>query len=333
MKPPFTATSPTAPAEPFTAGWNRFWFTPADPRPLCALRIGVGLFAALYFLSWSPDLPRWLAADGLLPVDTVAAFLAEDPTALSADPTARATLPIYLASPLQGCTSDGALWTFHYAAILAAAALACGLFTRTATIMTLAALLSYVHRAPLLAGLSEPVLAFLLFYLCFAPAGVGFSLDRRLFSGEKPPLSTGSGSIAANIALRLIQVHLAAFYLMIGACKLYGDGWWDGLAIWHLLAQTQSRPLDLTFLRDYELLLNGWTHFVLYTQLAFGVLIWNHCWRPYVLGAAALMWLSLIPATGQPQFCLLMILASGVFLPEETWRSRNTKEGNHGQST
>ena len=43
------------------AGWNRFWFTPADPATLGAIRIFAGAMLFYTHLVWSLDLParRW----------------------------------------------------------------------------------------------------------------------------------------------------------------------------------------------------------------------------------------------------------------------------------
>jgi hypothetical protein len=111
-----------------------------------------------------------------------------------------------------------------------------------------------------------------------------------------------------------MQVHLAALYFVMGAAKLYGDFWWDGEAIWFLMAQTHSRPIDLSFLRGWELLLNAWTHLIAFTHLAFAALVWNRLTRPIVLALAAVTWLSLIPVTGQALLCLLMTAASVVYI-------------------
>ncbi len=44
-----------------------FWFRPCDPTLTSLLRIGGGLTALLHLASYSGDLVRWFAADGLLP--------------------------------------------------------------------------------------------------------------------------------------------------------------------------------------------------------------------------------------------------------------------------
>ena len=38
------------------SGWNRFWFTPADPAVVCGLRVFVGLAAIYYLISQAADL-------------------------------------------------------------------------------------------------------------------------------------------------------------------------------------------------------------------------------------------------------------------------------------
>jgi hypothetical protein len=284
------SSSPSKPApaswsQQWQQAWEQFWFTPADPRPLAALRIVVGLAALLYLWSFSYDLARWFGPQGLLAQETV--------DVLARGPDQR---DVYRFSLLSLAHTPTELWVIHIAAIAAA-----------------------------IGGLLDPVLSMFLFYLCFAPAGACCSLDRLLgmpwwlAGGDRP-------SVAATIPLRLMQIHLAALYAVMGASKLYGNAWWDGEAIWLLMAQTHSRPLDLTGLRTWPFLLGGWAHLVAYTQLAFAALVWSRLTRPIILALAALAWLSLIPVTGQALFCLFMVAANIIYLP--TWAVR-TRDAIH----
>lgn len=293
--------------------WNRFWFTPADPLPLCVVRIGTGLLALGYFLSLSGDLTRWFAASGLLPVSLVETWLASSGT-----PNYHYSLLSYFGQPAE-------LWGVQACAIVVSLLLAAGLFTRISTVLTLLMLLSYIHRAPMIAGHQEPVLAFLLFYLCIAPAGKYLSVDawlarRRAADAHYQP-SGPALSLAAAIALRLIQVHLAAFVAMSALNKVNGYGWWNGEAMWVLMAQTHSRPLDLSGIRDYVLLLNAWTHAIVIFELLFPVLIWNRLARPILLVAGAVLWLSLALVTGLGLYALTLIVGTLAFVSPETWRS------------
>jgi len=301
-------------ADVFGRKWNQFWFSAGDLLPLCVLRVFVGALAAAYFLDVGMGLNEWYASDGVLPPAALTRLL---------DLTNSGTE--YRYSYLSGLPASGALLMVHGMAIVFALMFAAGLLTRVAGLLTLAALLAYVHRLPQVAGHMEPVLSFLLGYLCIAPAGARLSIDRRLFGASKKNetlrlvLGAADQPVAANVALRLIQVHLAMFYAMMGLTKLYGDAWWEGSAVWILLAQTQSRPLDLTALRRWgqigEYLVNFWTHAIVYFELAFGVLIWTRIGRPILLWLSVLIWLSVIVATGHLLFGLTMLAANAAFLP------------------
>jgi hypothetical protein len=318
------ANNQTGLIDAFGRGWNRFWFTPADPRPACVLRIAVGLMAMLHFAGLGLGLDRWYASDGLLPPAAVANLL---------ELTGQEAVGRYTYLNL---LQDGAqLRVVRGAAIVAAALFAAGLFTRISGVLALVSLLAFVHRVPQVAGLAEPILAFLLAYLCIAPAGACLSLDGVLHGwrakkkdAAAPAADPRQPSVAANIGLRLIQVHLAMFCLMMGLSKLYGDAWWFGNAIWILLAQTESRPLNLTGLRQGgqwgEYLINAWTLGTVYFELAFPVLVWNRTARPWLVTLGLVVWTALVLATGQLLLGLTLIVASGAFLPPEcfSWGTR-----------
>jgi len=309
-------------AESFGTAWNCFWYTPADPRPCALLRIIVGLLAVLHFLDLASGLTVWYARDGVLPPAAVSRIL--ELTSPTGDD--------YRFTYLGRIAAGGELWTLHALAIAVALAFAAGLFTRIIGVLTLVALLAYVHRVPMVAGHAEPVLSFLIIYLVIAPSGACWSIDRWLKqrrSASSLPQEPAEPSVAANIGLRLIQVHLAMFYAMLGLTKLYGDAWWDGSAIWFLLAQTESRPLNLTGLRRLGepgmYLLNFWTHAVVYFQLAFSVLIWNHFTRSVLLILSIFIWLSMILASGHLIFALAMLAAGLAFVPR--WSGTPRKGG------
>lgn len=302
-------------ADALGSAWNRFWFTPADPLPCAVLRIAVGLLAIAHLLSLGIDLDRWYTADGLLPPATVRALSEIRLRDGTLEPTYRATYLTYFSRP-------GQLWVAHIAAIVVAVAFAAGLLTRVTGPLTTAALLAYVHRAPMIAGHVEPVLGFLLIYLSIGPSGSYLSIDRWLFRRRQATSpADAEPSLWANLAIRLIQVHLAMFLLMMGLTKLYGDAWWNGIAIWHLLAQTQSRPFDMSFFQKWgqngEYFVNFWTHSVVYYELAFPILIWNRHARPLLLGLGVVIWISLVLASGLLLFGLTMLVATAAFIPAE----------------
>lgn len=298
-------------ADAFGQAWNRFWFTPASPFPCAVLRILIGLIVVAHLLTLSGDLDRWFSRDAMLSQANIRALI-----------NANVDDPFFHYSYFSVLTPTEAAIA-HWAAIAVALLFTLGALTRVTGAVTLIALLAYIHRMPIVVAHAESVLVFLLAYLVIAPSGALFSIDAWLAARRGRPAGKqpDEPSVAAGIALRMIQVHLAAFIAMMGMSKFYGDAWWDGIAIWHLLAQTHSRPLDLTFLRRNEYLLNFWTHAVAYFELAFPVLVWPRLTRPIMLALAIVIWLSIIISSGLLSFGLLMIAASLAYWPPSTLRA------------
>jgi hypothetical protein len=182
-----------------------------------------------------------------------------------------------------------------------------GCFSRVTSVLTLLAVLSYIHRGPMLAGPMEVVLAMLLVYLCLAPTGAAYAWDVR--RQAEPP----GRSVMANLSQRLIQLHLAGLYLMTGLNMLAGETWWSGDAVWWLLAHSESRLIDLTFLgrsQGGRYLLNLTTHLTAAFFLLFGLLCWSRLARPLLLLAGLCVWTFIGMVTGQLAYALLMMALS-----------------------
>ena len=277
--------------------WNRFWFEPSHPASVAALRIVAGLATLYYLLSAIPDLITFLGADGLLPNATILRALQQD-----------ADISNYRVSILYYFDDPVMLWAFHIFSIAAALAFTAGLFSRVTNVVTLIVVLSWVHRLPLFTWQFEPILTMLLLYLCFAPTGACYSIDRR-WKGPPTP------SWTATIAVRLIQVHVCMLYVMFALSKLASPVWWLGGGAYLLAAQSEARVVDFTFLRDYLFVINLWTHAIVLFELAFPILIWGRLWRPIMIALSLPIWLGIALLTGLVDFALLMILVNLAFIP------------------
>ena len=298
-------------------GWNRFWFTPADPLPLSFLRIAVGVLVVAHLLMLGIDLERRFARDGLLPPEAVMNLVKMEV----------ADQPYYHYSYFNRLGPNETRLV-HYLAIGVASAFTLGFLTRVTGVLTVVALLSYVHRLPLVVGHADPVLVFLVAYLSIGPSSAWWSIDRWIASLRcNDPAKAAAPSLLAGLSIRFIQVHLAAFVAMMGLTKLWGDAWWNGDAIWFLLAQTLSRPVDLSALQGWQYFVNFWTHAVAYFELAFPILIWNRHARPLLLMLGVLLWGSLLLATGLLLFSLTLIVASLAFVPAASFRSLLVRAG------
>jgi hypothetical protein len=292
-------------AQSFGDGWNRFWFTPRDVLPLSVLRVLTGLVALAWLGGQTADLVCWFGPHGLLPLDIA--------RQVAGGATGQAVARL---SWFYGTDSPGLLWTIHVVSLLVVAAFTVGWFTRISNVLSLVVVLSYIHRAPLITGQLEPVLTMVLAYLCLAPTGDYLSVDRwrrKVPVGFRPRQTVG-----AAISQRLLQVHVAALSVMIGLTMLAGQPWWNGTAMWLLIARTDSRLVDLSGLHRFPFLVNAWTHGVVAFQLLYGVLIWHRLARPLLLAVAVVAWSTLAAVTGLLSYCLMMLAANVVFLSPDS---------------
>ncbi len=287
-----------------SAGWNRFWFSPADPATLGVVRILAGLMLLYTQLVW-----MWASADffgpfSWLPSETVQLV---EPGSFSW-------------SHLHGLNSPAALMISHLMAITAALALTLGLWTRPAAILTFLMTVSYNHRVPgALYGLDQ-VNTFLAFYLAIGPCGACYSLD-RWFKHRAGITSPTDRSVAANLAIRLMQVHLCVIYLFAGLSKLQGASWWDGSAFWGGVASLEYQSLDLTWLADWPLTVNFITHVTVFWEVSYCVLVWNRFTRPIVLLLAICVHGGIALALGMKTFGVAMIFANLSFVSPQIIRA------------
>jgi hypothetical protein len=290
----------------FGDGWAAFWFLPSDPATVSAIRLLTGLVIVYLHVTLSFDLVSFFGPQGMLPVADIAPLEANN------------------FSYLNFATSDGEVWAMHLLGLAVLVLFAAGLWTRVTTVLALVVFLSVVHRAPMITGRTEVVLAMVLLYLCIAPCGARFSLDawrarKRPNSGTaQPALVQVSPSTTATIAARLIQVHLALLVSMMAFSQLSDGVWWNGSGIWFLITREQSRLIDFSGLVSSPLLVDLWTHCFVAFELLFPILVWVPIFRPLVLGLGVLAWTSLGLVTGDLTFSLMLLIASLAFVAPST---------------
>lgn len=280
--------------------WDRFWFTPADPLPLAVVRVVAGALLVWSCAVWLMDADAFFGPDGWLregdvwrmndqPWQWSWFFVAGSPTAV------RVLLLVTM---------------------VAAACLTVGLGTRLAAVVSLAGFLSAVNRTPLTVFGFDDALGMLLVPLVVGPSGAVLSLDRRLGLGPAEPGPT----VAANVAIRLVQVHLCVVYFFSGIAKLLGASWWEGTAIWGAAANSRYRTLDLTWLARHPLLVNALTLGTLFWEVSYPALVWPRLTRRLAIAMGILVHGGIGAAMGMKEFALAMIAANLAFVPAPTWR-------------
>lgn len=303
----------------FGAGWTRFWFTPSDAIVLSLLRVLTAGVALWWYLSLLPDLQAWFGPNGMFSLEA----------ALAARNASDARFAISL---LDYVNSASQLWVVYSLGIAAIGLMLLGLFSRVTTIASLVFVLSFIHRAPILSRPVDDILPMLMFYICLGPSGANFSLDalmrrrRQAAAGIAVPAERAVVySSAATVAIRLVQIHLAMIYGAMVIAQLEGAAWWQGTAVWWLMARPDSRLVDLTGLSRmglaFEYLVNFLTHAIVIYELCFVFLIWNPLARPILLVLGAFIWASLALVGGSVSFAVLMFVATLAFVSPQTLRN------------
>lgn len=284
----------------WAAAWHTFWFTAADPLPLAVIRIGTGALLTWSSLVWLLDADAFFGSRGwLAPADVWRMndqpwqwswfFAAGDPTAVRV---------------LAGI------------AVCAAVLLTVGLATPLAALVSLLSLVSAANRAPLNTFGLDDTLGMLVIGLVVGPAGARLSLDERLLGAGQG----GGHCVRANVALRMMQVHLCVIYFFSGCGKLFGASWWEGTAIWGAAANVQYRTLDLTWLAAHPLAVNAITLATLFWEVGYAALVWPRLTRPLFLAMAVAVHLGIGLTMGMMEFGLAMIVANLAFVPAAAWR-------------
>ncbi len=298
-------------------GWNRFWFTPSDPATLGVIRVLAGGMLFYTHLVWSLRLVEFFGPHSWVSRQALAMWREVQ----LGRPPARDWTWSYL----NWVNSPELLWVLHIAALVVFLLLTLGLFSRVMAIMGFLITVSYANRAAFaLFGLDD-INAMLALYLAIGPCGAAYSLDRlwARWRAKRPTSDGRPDSIAppaiesrtdANIAIRLIQVHMCVIYLFAALGKLTGIAWWDGSATWVSIASLEYQSLDMTWLANWPILVSLLTHITVWWELTYCVLVWPRLTRPVVLVMAIPIHLGIAVFMGMATFGLVMLIGNLAFI-------------------
>jgi predicted DCC family thiol-disulfide oxidoreductase YuxK len=310
-------------------GWNTFFFSAADPTSLGLVRIAVGLLAFWSLLVFGLDLQDYFGSTGW------------------ADPGAIRAIERPLAWSFWFLVPDGWLRPVWCLCLAVLALFTAGLFSRVTAVLCWVIVVSTVRRVPIALYGFDQVLSTLTLYIAITGAsGQAVSLDRFLRRWRQARAAAGRvikragmtgrqvtpdeparppATVSANLALRLIQVHLVVIYGMAGLAKLQGPAWWNGTAIWKTMATGEFVALDFTALAAWPLLVNLITHASLALELLYPVLVWVKIARPLLLAGMVAMHAGIaVMSPGLTEFALVMIAGNIAFVSGQWLRALTT---------
>lgn len=216
-----------------------------------------------------------------------------------------------------------------------------GFCTRITSVLTWLSALSYIHRSPTTVFGMDAIMSVMLFYLMIGPSGAALSVDRlisrywltwRSLRRHRPaPALRPQPLVMANVALRLLQVHLCIIYFMSGTSKLLGSAWWNGTALWGTLANYEFARMDnpiymttLHFLCDnrwlWEIVMTSGVVFTLVLEIGFPFLVWNPRLRGPMVLFAVILHLGIAIFMQLFTFSLIMATLAMSFVPGATVR-------------
>jgi len=233
--------------------WAQFWLGSVDSHIYAVLRVLIGL-VAFGTLAGLGDLSLYWHCDGLV---------------MSSD-----------GSVCQAARAAGLGWlpgTLLFAATaLSFVVVIVGYKTVYSVSAAFLCLSIVVYWNPVPLSSAQQVLRNMLFCLVWADCGRVLSLDARLARRRRGRTALGAAALVPVWPLRLLQIQIAAVYLVTGLWKLANVTWRDGTALHYVLENNQFRRFPIeTFPLDGVLTLA--TYFTLFWELGFAFML-LHPW-------------------------------------------------------
>jgi hypothetical protein len=278
------------PQGPFS---RRFWLGDTDPRPLAALRIGLGSILLFQLADLWPDAGTFFSDTGI----------------------SHRAAPTLAAISLFNAIGDA----FAIRIVLAVYAVALvlftlGLYTRFVNVVVWMVKVSLHHRMASIFSGGDFLLEVTLFLLMFGQPSACWSLDSRR-----------SGSVATAVPafpLRALQVHLALLYFVSARSKLAGT--WrtgDGISL-SLEALGFTRPPG-AWLYAHPDLCRISTYVILGFELSFAFFALSPFFtrraQLIAAGIGAAVQLGIMTTMRVGPFTLTMLTMSVLFVPADVW--------------
>jgi hypothetical protein len=284
-------------------GWSDFWFAPVSLFNLAVFRILFCGTLCLMYLSRQPDVALYFTDRGILPRSLSSEILPE------------------FYRPLVHFTFWSDAWVpwVHGFFIVSLLLLCLGIGGRTLTWIATFLHISFLQRNYSIAFGADQISVIFLFYLAFTQSCAELSVT-HLWRKKKETASPRPVDAFTSMGYRLIQVQLCVIYAFSGFEKLKGSSWWDGTALWTVLANSQMVIADFTFVRHIPIVVALISFSTIAFEVYFPALVWNPKTRKWVLGLGVFFHTMIAITMALYSFALVMISPYLLFLQERTVR-------------
>jgi len=271
---------------------KRFFFAPAMPYPLAALRIGLAFMLIVQAVSVVPVYFELYGVNGILQ-GTIARYLS---TGLPETSRATEWLAAVGLNETQSLILLGGVYVASLVGLLLGWHTRLMAFTAWFTHMLFAQGHSTSYGADSFASI-------FLFYLIWVPSEEALSLDSK---GRVPEAKS-----TTRLGLRLVQIHLAIAYFATGIGKAMSEQWWNGQAIWGsvmLPVYRQSLPVEWLAWAPWIAVVAGWG--TLLIEIGYPLFIFLPATRKLWVASVVSLHLGIALLLGLHVFAAIMIVFS-----------------------
>jgi len=317
-------------------GWSRFWFTPIPTAGYAVLRVLSGLLFAFWLLTLLGHQGGFFSKDGWLDKAGFQAVLKQQAAMEAQQETLSA--PIGWSLLYSVSHNPALLQATYWGAIAVFLLFALGVATRITGILSWVFVVSFL-ASPAISYEGDYLLAILAFYLMIGHVLLyqwsDISLVER-FLGTwdqflfhrwiSTPSLDGRTSVAANWALRMMQVHFVIIMVMSGLHKLQMGDWWSGAALWYPLHPTMETTLEsLEREKGSAVATMFFVSLMGYALIAWQVALPAFAWRTgllsrvLLLGGALAGWIGMAYIFKLPLFGPFIVVNCLSFLSPDEW--------------
>jgi hypothetical protein len=316
-------------ADGFKATWTNFWFAPANPVGLHALRVLSGLLFLACYLPLAGYVEEIFGLQGWVDAATLrgANRLPEGP------PAPIGWSLFYLTEKVPALVQP-----LYWTAMVVFALFTLGIATRLTSVLTWVFLVSFLAnpgtRLEVDYMLVIPAFYLMIGYLFLGQRAQKMSPVERFLGGcstllfapllrdkskEEPP-----SSVAANLAMRLFQVHFALIVVTSCLHKLQSGDWWSGVALWYPMHPPYETTADyIRNLAPNRLTIIFFLSLVQYPalawQLTFPMWAWRPRFRPLLVVGGLIGWAMCAWVYEMPLFGAFYFVGCLSFLKPEEW--------------
>ena len=297
---------------PITVKWNKFWFEPTSPVAMGIFRILFGLIILEDFVvHLLPDFALFYLTNSLIPIkDMIGLFWGPE---LLFD--AMLILP----------HGDQYIWGTYWVLVIAAVCLTLGLFTRFSAWTVFFLLMSFSSHFELNQNSGDNYIRIVAMCVALSNCGDALSLDNLRKSLRKDWRVTGFGArLSAPWAQKLIMVQLCIAYFHTWYCKIKGDHWNDGTAVYYAVRYDDLIRFPLPHFFDQLPVYQVLTWGTLLVEFSLWSLIWFRPTRYWVLLIGISLHLGIEYCMNLPMFEWAFMCTYILFVyPEDLTRTWN----------